>query len=265
MLEGAQYEDNAFVTLTYDDEHLPVGGSLEPKHFQDFLKRLRFAIAPVRIRYFGVGEYGDTEFRPHYHAALFGFPSCRYGISRFKERSGSCCVSCDVVQRSWGMGIVMLGTLEQFSAQYIAGYVTKKMTMWSDPRLKRSDGTVLHPEFSRMSLRPGIGCDAMDEVASELMRFNLDETQGDVPFTLRHGKKEWPLGKYLRRQLRARIGKDEVTPKEVQLEASKELLPLLQESVKNATSFKSEVLKKFEGKRNSFHARQKIFKQRRRM
>ena len=32
---------NSFVTLTYDDDHLPEYNSLNYKHFQDFMKRLR--------------------------------------------------------------------------------------------------------------------------------------------------------------------------------------------------------------------------------
>lgn len=264
MLEGAQHEDNAFVTLTYSDEYLPARGSLEPKHVQDWLKRFRSVIAPIRIRYFLVGEYGDNTVRPHYHVALFGFPSCSYGFTRIEGRRNGCCFKCDLVQRSWGMGTVMLGSLEQFSAQYIAGYVTKKLTNANDHMVAALlDGR--HPEFARMSLCPGIGASAMDEVASELMRLDLDTTQADVPSALRHGKKELPLGKYLRRQLRLRIGKDANTPKEEQIARSKEMLPLLVNSVSNQTSFKTEVLKKFEGKRNSFESRVKIFKQRRRM
>lgn len=65
MLEAAQYEDNCFITLTYDDEHLPLGMSLVPKDLQDFLKRFRSRIAPIKVRYYGVGEYGDQTQRPH--------------------------------------------------------------------------------------------------------------------------------------------------------------------------------------------------------
>lgn len=154
----------------------------------------------------------------------------------------------------------MLGTLEQLSAQYIAGYVTKKLTMRDDNRLVNADGTVRYPEFARMSLRPGIGASAMDEVASEFMRLGLDLTQDDVPSSLRHGAKELPLGRYLQRQLRRRIGREVVSPKKVQIERSKEVLPLLVNSVQNSSSFKTEVLNKFAGKRASFESRRRIFK-----
>ena len=64
MLEAGQYKDNTFVTLTYSPENEPDGSSLEPKHTQDWLKRFRKAIAPLRVRYYLVGEYGEQSWRP---------------------------------------------------------------------------------------------------------------------------------------------------------------------------------------------------------
>ena len=68
------HEKNCFITLTYDDENLPPGGTLVVQDYQAFVKRLRARISPQKLRYYFVGEYGDpknTE-RPHYHAAIFG-------------------------------------------------------------------------------------------------------------------------------------------------------------------------------------------------
>lgn len=102
----------------------------------------------------------------------------------------------------------MVGRLEAKSASYIAGYTTKKMTQRSDIRLGGR-----YPEFARMSLRPGIGANAMHNVASEMMRYQLEE-KGDVPTALRYGAKYMPLGKYLRRNLRLMVGKDGAAPQE---------------------------------------------------
>ena len=92
LLETMKLTDSCFLTLTYDDAHLPAGGTLVPGDGQLFLKRLRKAIFPLQLRYFFVGEYGDTSNRPQYHAALFGIPSS------FTE----------IVQKAWGKGHVML-------------------------------------------------------------------------------------------------------------------------------------------------------------
>ena len=40
MHEASMHMFNSFVTLTYDDDHLPEYNSLNYKHFQDFMKRL---------------------------------------------------------------------------------------------------------------------------------------------------------------------------------------------------------------------------------
>ena len=98
MLESYEYSDNTMVTLTYDDEHLPRlddgRGTLVPKDFQDWLKRFRKAVEPRRVRYFGVGEYGDQLWRPHYHVILFNYPTCSFGLSRYSKTRVSCCSFC---------------------------------------------------------------------------------------------------------------------------------------------------------------------------
>lgn len=261
MLEAGLYEENAFISLTYSDEHLPRIASvdvaeLRPRDLQLWLKRLRKAVPERKLRFFAVGEYGDESQRPHYHAAVFNFPSCHRG--RTEHRRQSCCVVCDLVGETWGLGGVDVGVLEVSSAQYVAGYVTKKLTRRDDPRLNGR-----HPEFARMSLRPGIGVPAMHEVASQLMTFNLDTSETDVPVSLRHGKRLLPLGRHLRRKLRMMTGGDGVAPKEAQLEYSKKMLPL-QEAAKKYSegSWTDLLVESTKGKAASLESRSRIFKKR---
>lgn len=269
-------QDNAFVTLTYSENDLPTCTSasssntwptLNPKDLSNWLKLLRKEISPQRIRYYCVGEYGENTNRPHYHVALFGYPPCRYGRSRYSKSQLRCCVPCDTILRTWKKGQVFVGTLEPHAAQYIAGYVTKKMTKVDDPRL---DGR--HPEFARMSLRPGIGADAMDDVASVYLQLNLDKTEADVPVSLRHGPKLLPLGRYLRRQLRKRIGRDEATPPEV-LEALQQELSSVHQAAVDVTSapgmarlrslvYRDMLVDASKGKVARLEARARIFKKR---
>lgn len=58
-----------FLTLTYNDEHLPPGAQLSKRDLQLFIKRLR-KVNPG-IKYFAVGEYGTDKGRPHYHLVIF--------------------------------------------------------------------------------------------------------------------------------------------------------------------------------------------------
>lgn len=115
-----------------------------------------------------------------------------------------------------------------------------------------------------MSLRPGIGRDFMHEVASSFLQFNLDTSESDVPVTLRHGSRQLPLGRYLRKNLRRMVGRDEKTPLQVMEALQEGLRPLreIQFASKEATSLKEVILEKHKGKRQSFNARQRIFKPR---
>lgn len=274
MLEAAQYGENCFLTLTYDDEHMPRlpdgRGNLEKRDLQNFMKHLRWKYAeeqkemrlnePRRIRFYACGEYGETTQRPHFHLALFNIGSCHYGNTRTQLQRRVCCPRCDFFASAWQYkGRVFAGSLEIHSAQYLAGYVTKKMTMRDDPRL---DGR--NPEFGTMSLRPGIGHSAMHEVASQLMKFNLDNSQADVPSALRHGSRLFPLGRYLRRSLRDLVGHEKEVPEAVKKEMEKEMLPvrMAARSSEEAPSLKQQIQKRDKGKIDRLIARHRIYKKR---
>lgn len=189
-LESLNHDANCFATLTYDDDHLPEDGSVSVRDYQLFLKRLRKSVSPRRVRYFFVGEYGDYSFRPHYHCALFGV-----GLN---DR--------DVIESSWTNGFVHLGTLEPESAGYIVSYVTKRMTSPEDPRLNGR-----YPEFARMSLKPGIGYDAIPIIAAALSSDSGSKAMAqtlDVPAMLRIQGRRYQLGKYLRAALVDHLGYD---------------------------------------------------------
>jgi hypothetical protein len=242
MLETAQHTENAFVTLTYSDENLPADGSLQPSDLQKWLKRLRKRIDPTRVRYYAVGEYGDTSWRPHYHVGLFGFPSCAHGQTRRRPRwtEKDCCPNCRIIAETWAndkgqIGRIDLAKLETGSANYLAGYVTKKMTKPDDPRLEGR-----YPEFSRMSLKPGIGGDAIPEVADVVMRWTPEGQE--VPMALRHGSVIMPLGKYLVRKLREQSGRDP-GPTELTVAQAQAKLHHLSEIANQAPGLKKEVFK----------------------
>lgn len=270
MLEASLRKDNAFIGLSYDAEHLPLMltaqstgardqiGTLVPKDAQDWLKRLRSRIAPIKMRFYLVGEYGDQTFRPHYHAALFGFQTCHRGRTlRYKNRpmASRCCSQCKLVFDTWGKGDVDLGNLETKSAQYLAGYVTKKMTRTDDPRLEGR-----WPEFARMSNRPGVGQPFLWDVASAILDLELSEA--DVPSALRHGKKILPLGRYMKNQLRKMLGKEEGLPDEIRQEISEKMLTVLQIAKGSHTSLRQQIVEAFAQDVRNIKAKSKIYSKR---
>lgn len=147
--EASLYTDNCFVTLTYDDEHLPGNLSVDVTHFQKFMKRLRKK--QPQVRYFHCGEYGDKGGRPHYHACLFNYrPS---DLKLWSVRDGIRLYTSDDLSRVWSHGYVVVGDVSFESAAYVARYVMKKIT---------GVGAEKHyagrsPEYVTMSRRPGIG------------------------------------------------------------------------------------------------------------
>ena len=176
--ESQMYEDNCFVTLTFDDEHLAKmcpGGSLVRKHVQDFLKRLRKKFARGfdylertrkgdvskffqrdGIRVFYCGEYGEELYRPHYHLSLFNcaFPDREH----WKTVNGFHYYNSDVLDSVWTIDGSQIGhaVVADFSfetAAYVARYCTKKIT--GSQADDHYQGRL--PEFCGMSLKPGIG------------------------------------------------------------------------------------------------------------
>lgn len=236
MLEAMQYQDNAFVTLTYDNESVPLleNGSptLVPRHLQLFLKRLRHHM-PTKLRFFAVGEYGNETWRPHYHLGLFNFRNCFRGETR-KSLSGrclwtGCCSQCELVGSVWRShetsGDIEIRALDSAKSGYLAGYVTKKMTKGSDARLLGR-----HPEFSRQSRRPGVGSTAIAALASTIESYVDPHDLKDVPIILHQGKNNaLPLGRYLRNKLRLELGLGEGAPEDAIREAwNEQVLPMLQ-------------------------------------
>lgn len=250
MLEASQHDSNAFVTLTYDDEHLPKDGSVSIRDMQLFIKRLRKQ--GYKFRYYLVGEYGDQTYRPHYHLALFGFPQCFRGQTDL--RKSVCCKTCSSIKSAWqSQGAIQVAFLEPASASYIAGYVTKKIK-----GLGVSLPPGLSPEFQRVSLKPGLGLRVMHDVADRLLTFNLEKEIEDVPMSLQHGKYKHPLGRYLRQNLRRMIGRDATCPQAVLDKAKAELQPLRQKAFNSSSSFAEEVVNAHKGQRLNVLAKAKI-------
>ena len=174
LLEAECHQESSFVTLTYAPEkeadlvNFETGlSSLNPDDPTKFIKRLRKELAPHKIRYFLAGEYGNKTERPHYHIALFGYPPCIYskpriGTKRVSQEThgdnyweiNQCkCKPCQTIQKKWKYGFTLNGTLSKDSANYVCGYVTKKMTNKNNEEvLEYLNGR--YPEYSRMSNPP---------------------------------------------------------------------------------------------------------------
>lgn len=187
-LESLMHSSSCFVTLTY--AVLPDGGNLVPRDLTLFLKRLRKAVSPVKIRYFACGEYGSRTRRPHYHLILFGI-----GVEYEK-----------VIEKAWSLGMVKVKPTHKDNMEYVAGYCTKKYTGYYEDV---KNGLVVK-EFTRSSRRPALGVSAMPYLLDKA-RFQLDGQ--DVLRSLKIGSVDYPLDRLMRDKLRQAV----FTPAEIEL------------------------------------------------
>ena len=154
--EASMHKENSFITLTYDDDHVPSDYSLKKRDFQLFMKRLRKHFAGKKIRFFACGEYGEHTFRPHYHAILFGHQfTDRKIITKETENGVVNLYQSKTLNNLWQNGFASSGEMTFESAAYVARYCLKKI---NGPE---ADYHYLgrEPEFSLMSRMPGIGAD----------------------------------------------------------------------------------------------------------
>lgn len=162
-----------FVTLTYDDDHLPfkvcpAGYYDVPSYFdkdslcvfydkqyideefkvptyslrdmQLFIKRLRKYSNCNEIRYFWVSEYGGETLRPHYHMILYNFPGSQEDLSV-------------ALEKTWKSGFFYIGEGNEqticYTCKYILGSV--ELPSFMDKPIMRSSR---NPAIGKSFLTP---------------------------------------------------------------------------------------------------------------
>lgn len=145
------------VTLTYDNENLPLNKYNEPtlrkKEVQDFIKRLRKI---KKFRYYMCGEYGDKYKRPHYHIILFNIKleDLKFHSIRIKNGQKNKLYTSELLTKKWGKGRVIINENNYNTSAYIARYVMKK---WKGDNGEHYKNLDIEPEYNTMSRNPGIG------------------------------------------------------------------------------------------------------------
>lgn len=174
MLELQNHNSSFFLTITYDDSHLPTNDkgypTLKKEDFQLFMKRLRKAISkeytsdpdghkipnihyhPNGVRYYMCGEYGSLTKRSHYHAIIFGLELNDLELYG-KSETGETVFTSEWIHSLWLKGQIIIGSVTPQSCAYVARYVMKKQGNGK----KDYEKLQIVPEYTNMSLKPGIG------------------------------------------------------------------------------------------------------------
>jgi len=177
LMEEDKISDTAyFITLTYTPKTVPITPNkfmtLRKSDYQKFMKRLRKShsgsalkqlheLNTKPIKYYAVGEYGDTRKRPHYHAIIFNVKSP------------------EEIEKAWTLDGELIGTVHvgRVSGNSIA-YTLKYMDKGSKvPAHKRDDRL---KEFALMS--KGLGASWITEEKKKFYNENLDKT-----YTMQNG------------------------------------------------------------------------------
>jgi len=183
--EASLYDENCFVTLTYNDQNLPVDKSLDVKDFQKFMKRLRKKFGK-NIRYYHCGEYGEqcaicghnrsecealnkhrfikSLGRPHFHACIFNFDF--NDKIPYSSNNGITSYTSETLSGLWPFGYSIIGDVTFESAAYTARYITKKI--FGDDAPDYYQGR--KPEYTTMS--NGIGKGWYDLFKADLYNYD---------------------------------------------------------------------------------------------
>lgn len=180
LLESQYHEQNWFVTVTYDDDHLPfnvdmLSGELTGKStlckvdFQKFIKRIRKNYSyDNHISYLCAGEYGDLSMRPHGHFLLFGLKLD--DLEFYKNTSlGYPLYTSEFLNKCWPFGYVIVAPVTYESCAYVARYTMKKA---GDNKDDIYDDFLIEKEFLLCSLKPAIGYQYYVDHASEIYKFD---------------------------------------------------------------------------------------------
>lgn len=196
MLE-LQYHDSAyFVTLTYNDQHVPKSyyadpdtGEAQPvltlcrRDVQLFLKRLRKAFPDDKIRYYGCAEYGPNTYRPHYHIILFGLHLNDLQLKRQDMNGKPHAYFSPSLQAAWSVrpfgnkspildkiGDVECSDVTWSACNYTARYIVNKQLGPDGQKFYETFNIV--PPFTFMSTHPGIGRQYYDDHEDQIYKFD---------------------------------------------------------------------------------------------
>lgn len=189
MLEQKDHENNQFITLTYDPEHLPTKQmvdtetgevfeeeTLVPDHVSEFMKKLRryyeyhYGYGADKIKFYACGEYGDKKGRPHYHLIIYDLPIFDKRFSH-RNKKGTPVYTSDTITKIWGKGRTAVDDVTYESCAYVARYIMKKIKGKEAVEELEASGKVNC--FTRMSRKPGIGRNYYDENADKI--YECDE------------------------------------------------------------------------------------------
>lgn len=233
-----------FITLTYDQAHLPLSyvhetvdpdsgeiieelyscptGTLVRTAVPDFMKRLRARARGFKLRAAYAGEYGDDFKRPHYHLILWGLPYDRRELIFRSWVDKKKNLMCDPARLD-----IQIPNNERHVANYCSAYIMNGKKKSGSPLLNGA-----FPEFYCTS--KGLGLSYVDGIVSALTTpsglANL-WIAGKIPSSFFFDGKNYPLDRYLRSKIYEKLPRvfQEELPKAALEEYKEEVFSVYQD------------------------------------
>lgn len=187
--ESEEWDNSSFLTLTFDNEHLPKNNSLLKETMPLFNKRLRMALSKEgrNIKFMYNGEYGSTYNRAHHHGIYFGIDPI---------------IDQDLIHDTWGQGKTEVTEATEDRMSYVAGYIIDKIT--GDLSEEYYGGRL--PPFARMS--QGIGLNHAKKIREQLLEQGLVTRKGI----------KYKVPEYFKRKLELDVSDGKLIAKEIRQE-----------------------------------------------
>jgi len=201
-------ESCAFVTLTYNDEHLPEDRSVFKEEIQLYLKRLRERLKGRDIKYYAIGDYGELEKRAHYHLIIMNVDGADRAdnLGRLKRKEAIIRTNDDWyhMHMAWGKGYTDIQRPR--STGGVGGYVANYLSKQSKA-IEAAEKMGLAPPFRMMSKQLGLRSVVLlatkfREDSNVKWPINYIEKVGTDGKIYKHS-----LGRYLRKKLHEVAGK----------------------------------------------------------
>ncbi len=194
LMEWLTHGHAVFVTLTYNEEHVPLtvqpdgtpSQTLRKKQFLDWLKNVQKSEVGS-LRYYLVGEYGEVSERPHYHMAIF--PKSGAQVALFLSK--------------WTKGFTSCYEMSPERARYLAQYAAKKL---SGPKASWYGNR--EPEFRTSSRNPPLSAEMCDHLANTYKigkGAKIVQERGDIERSIRICGSIYPLGRWCLDRIRKKL------------------------------------------------------------
>lgn len=178
VLHASLYQQNCFLTLTYDEKKEGYNNEFSYRDIQTFKKRLRECVrreTKSTIEIFNVHEYGKNG-KKHWHLIVFNW--CPTDRKIFTYSNGLPLSTSESLQRLWPHGFSTIGDVSEASAMYQSQYMEKDFRNQNAANSKKS-----HSKHS------GIGKPYFLKHYNQILRL------GYIPF----GDRKMPIPRYFQR------------------------------------------------------------------